>query len=179
MQNKQCIFESFNKIPICATKYKIMGIIIENKSICPICKLVLNNGKPYHIFPPLITNILDDLYLFSDAGVHMDCLNKSVFKAKLFYHLKIYNRRMLNQAAICAVSGEVISQADLVSFGLLTSNEIDSLYQYSYMTFNRRNISRWPQKEEFIIVAEDFLRRGKWSSACGFNYLEYVLDVIK
>lgn len=53
-----------------------MALIFEGGSECVICGKVLNKEKEYTGFAPLTNNTKDNLYLFSDAGMHVDCLHQ-------------------------------------------------------------------------------------------------------
>ncbi len=154
-----------------------MALIFENLSECPLCNKVLDNSKPFRAISPLISNVKDPLFVFSDEGVHIDCLNNSPLKEKLLYHLECYEKRFPPTDAKCIVDGQRISDPrNLISFGLLTSNESEELYQFNYVTINKNNLGKWERKGEFISTVERFINDGKWESLNDFNYLKYLIE---
>lgn len=157
-----------------------MAIVIEEHSRCPLCDTVLNSSKEYLMTPPLISNTLDQLFILSDAGIHVDCLNNSKLKDKLLHHLASYNNRMPPSQIRCSIDNQLMQDPrDLLTFGLLTSDESESLFQYNFLSFNKRNIHKWESRLAFISTAEQFLLEGKWQGLGDFNYLSYMLDKVK
>lgn len=55
-------------------------MLFQGQSECVRCKQVLGDGREFTGFPPLINNMNDALYIFSDARAHVDCINKHPLK---------------------------------------------------------------------------------------------------
>lgn len=157
-----------------------MAIVIEEHSLCPLCNTVLNKAKEYLMTPPLISNTLDQLFNLSDTGIHVECLDNSTLKDKLLHHLAAYNRKIPPSQVRCCIDNQVMADPrDLLSFGLLTSDESEALFQFNHLSFNRRNITKWESRVDFISIAEKFLKEGKWQGLGDSNYLSYLLDKVK
>lgn len=151
-----------------------MAIVIENMSKCPLCNDVLNSVKEYVLTPPLISNKLDVIFLLSDVGVHLDCLDKSSIKEKLFKQIDLYNDYLKRMK----LKFEKYNPNDIIGFNLLTSNEDEPLYKYNYNILVKQNLLEWSDLGDFKEIANKFLKDNKWSSLNQFNYLEYLLNNI-
>lgn len=157
-----------------------MAIIIQNQSECPICHTILYDHQNIVMFPAFISNTKDPLYLFNDAGIHYSCLkkhssgNKALgFMEKVMFKIKPENR-------ICDIGKNMIDTPENHLFiDLLTSDEKEKLYSFNIMNIDIRNISMWPDRQDFIAAAEQFLVDEKWEFLSSFNYLDYVLKKIK
>lgn len=114
-----------------------MAIIIEKESKCPLCGNFLDDSKEYILVPPIISNIKDPLFMFSDAGIHIDCIDENGFGSKLLQHIDLYNKHFPPSELKCFVDGKKIDHPeDLLFFGLLSSDETEDLYRFNYLTFN-------------------------------------------
>lgn len=157
-----------------------MAIVFKGISPCSICNNVLDDSKEFILIPPLISNVLDELSILSDSGVHLECINKSELRNKLQYHLTENDKRFPMSSVKCMIDNKPVTDPpDLVSFGLLTSNESEELYKFNHLNFNKKNISKWKEKDAFISIAEKFLLEGKWKGLAGYNYLENTLNLVK
>ena len=157
-----------------------MSIVIEKQSKCPLCNKFLDESKEYMLTPPLISNIKDDLFILSDAGIHTNCINQSNLKNKIYKHMDLYHKRFPLSEAVCIIDGKrILNPKNILSFGLLTSNESEELYLFNYLTLNIRNIKKWNDYNKFVSVAEKFLFEEKWEALSDFNYLQYIIDKVK
>ncbi|KMQ63108.1 hypothetical protein ACM46_14310 [Chryseobacterium angstadtii] len=132
------------------------------------------------LFPAFIPNVKDSLYLFNDTGMHHSCMEKHSLGSKVsaFLDKMIFKTRPENR--ICDIGGNIIDLPENYLFiSLLTSDETDKLYTFNMMNIDIRNISIWPELQDFIAAAERFLEKEKWESIGSFNELEYVLEKIK
>jgi len=156
-----------------------MALIFENQSKCPLCIRVLNNEKAYIEIPSLTTNTKDRLYIFSDNGVHIDCLSKNKLKGILFTQLSEYNDNLLLEGARCIIDGKIIDNPrDVLNLGLLTSDKNEKLFKYNFVTIKKANIKEWKDRDEFIDLLNYFMSQGKWKSFSEFNYLEYLIEIL-
>lgn len=119
----------------------------------PVSNTFLDKNKEYFLVPPLISNTKDSLCIFSDAGVHVECINKNKFKNKLLQHISLYHEHMSPSKLRCVIDGKIPDNPrDLLFFGLLTSDETEEL-----SAFNLNNISKWKELNRFLTVSEKFL----------------------
>lgn len=157
-----------------------MAIVIEQQSKCPVCNSFLDKDREYILVPPLTSNTKDPLFIFSDEGVHVECINKNKFKNKLLQHINSYHEQMHPAKLRCVIDGKIPDNpGDLLFFGLLTSDETEDLYEFNYLSFNLNNISKWKELDRFLCVSEKFLTENKWEGFNGFNKLEYLINKIK
>jgi len=153
-----------------------MAIVFEGLSQCPLCGQTLDSSKEFMLTPPLTSNTKDPLFVCSDAGIHMSCLNKYPLKESLLYHMEQGDKVKGAANYICAVDGMLITvPGDLLAFGMLTSDLNEPLAEFNFTILNRKNKYKWNKQSEFISLAEEFIRSGKWESYGPFNTLEYFL----
>ncbi|SKA47910.1 hypothetical protein SAMN04488128_10975 [Chitinophaga eiseniae] len=156
-----------------------MAIIFENESTCPLCGQVLNKEKPYFLLPPLIGNVKDPLFIFSDSGIHVECFERNSLKERVLYHLDIYDKRPPVTDLRCDVDGALITDLrKALLFGLLTSDPDEPLYEFNYTVLNTDNVSKWEKREAFLKAGADFLQQGKWEGLAGPGLLRYLIDEV-
>lgn len=151
-----------------------MAIVIENTTKCPLCDDILNSAKEYILTPALISNVLDDIFLVSDTGVHLECLDKFSMKEKLFKQINLYDDYIDRMKLMISK----YNPQDIICLNLLTSNEQESLYKYNYSILVKKDLLTWENLIDFRKTVNEFLKENKWKSLNQFNYLEYILNVI-
>ena len=157
-----------------------MAVVIIGKSECHICGKVLESSEDIVLFPPFIANMLDPLYIFNDAGVHMRCLEKHPLgqQALLYRDKDISATRPENR--ICSIGKNKIENPDdYIFLGLLTSDENHPLYKFNFTTIDRRNLNKWKNKEEFISCTLKFKESGCWKEFAGNKYLDRLLEKVR
>lgn len=149
-----------------------MAIIFEGQSTCPICNSALDKNKPYTMFPPFLPNIKDPLYIFNDAAVYEECLEKHPFGNRIFKFIKFIPL----SKRTCHVGGNKIAQNDIIYFGCLTTED-DELSEFNFLAFDRNNITKWKDRERFVTVANQYIKDGKWEDWWGnAQYLTNLID---
>ncbi|NLR78359.1 hypothetical protein [Chitinophaga eiseniae] len=157
-----------------------MAIIFEGKSTCPICSQVLDKGKPYMGFLPFTGNAKDILFMFSDSGVHVDCLHSHPHGALALLHRNKCGEALKPENRKCWIDGQVIERREhVISFGMFTSDESEPLAKFNYMMLNRLNLGRWQDRKAFISAGTEFLQAGKWGSLTEVNVLQIAINEIK
>ncbi|AZA51544.1 hypothetical protein [Chryseobacterium sp. G0201] len=151
-----------------------MAVIIENESKCPLCGDVINELKEYILTPPLISNELDELFRLSDSGIHLDCINKSNLKDKLFKYLKLYEQYSSKMRDLMLEN----NPKDVIGFNLLSSDVAEPISKYNYLIMLKKNILKWDDFEDFNFIANDFLNKSKWKGVTQFNHLKNLLESI-
>lgn len=139
-----------------------MALVFEGKSKCPFCNSVLDKNKPYKMFPSFLLNIKDPLYIFNDATVHEECLEKHLLKDKIFEFI----RSTPLSEEVCHIGGNKIAQNDIIYFGCLTT-ENNELSEFNFLTFDRNNIFKWKDRERFIAIAQRYIEKGIWEDVYG------------
>ncbi|NLR62390.1 hypothetical protein HGH93_30140 [Chitinophaga polysaccharea] len=157
-----------------------MAIIFEGMSTCPICDQLLDKGKPYMGFLPFTGNAKDRLFMFSDAGVHVDCLHNHPYGALALVHNNKCEEVVRPENRKCWVDGRIIDHMEhVIGFGMFTSDESEPLSKFNYMILNRLNLDRWPDRNAFISAAEEFLQAGKWGCLSEVNVLQIAINEVK
>jgi hypothetical protein len=157
----------------------VMAIVVEGLSICALCGEMLNTTQGYELFLPFISNTKDPLYILNDSGVHTECLSKFHYESKAILLSKKYLKNLPLKAAKCCVDGNIINNPDnIIAIDVLTSDETEGLYKYNCLVLNKQNLAKWPDRLEFLRLANEFIKQGKWGSLGSFNYLEYLIKVL-
>jgi hypothetical protein len=154
-----------------------MAIVIGSQSKCSVCGKLLDEIDEVEMFPSFVSNVNDPLFIFSDRGVHVSCLNTHILVDEIrYYRDEFYNSL---QDEIFDVSGRTIANPrNLVAVGLLTSDKGEELYKYNFLKIDKGNIPYWKDRRHFLSVATDYLHEGNWKSFGEFNLLEYLVEII-
>lgn len=157
-----------------------MAIIFEGMSTCPICNQVLDKEKPFMGFPPFTGNANDILFMFSDSGVHVDCLHHHPHGALALLHGDRCAEAIKPENRKCMIDGQIIEHMEhFIGFGMFTSDESEPLAKFNYMKISRLNLDRWQDREAFISIGTEFLQAGKWRSLTEVNGLQIAINEIK
>lgn len=152
-----------------------MALVFEGSSECPICGKVLNKEKEYTLFPPLTSNEKDKLFLFSDAAVHIDCLNQHPSCQLALFYRNRYHESL--ESVKCVVDGLIIADPrNVITFGLLSFDATEEISEFNFLNLNKSNVSKWDKREEFLQIARKFMEDGKWEGFMGFSYLEHLMN---
>lgn len=151
-----------------------MAIVLLEGSECPLCGNILRDSSDLFLFPPLISNMNDPLYIFSDSGVHETCLEKDSLCSEAKYFA---NKLTAMPPYICAISGNKIkNHANAILIGLLTSNRQESLFQFNFLKMDRQQLHKWKDRSLFIETATRFIEEGKWK---GVATLQHWINELK
>ncbi|RBL92283.1 hypothetical protein [Chitinophaga flava] len=154
-----------------------MAIVFQGLSTCPLCEEVLDERNAYTMFPPLCGNAKEALYIFSDAAVHVDCLQKHPLCEMALSARNQMDEHRPSPASVCLVDGKIITDRhDIVFIGLLTSDPSEDLHRFNFLTLNRNNIAHWEDRDEFLTAVKQFSSDGKWEQEGPFNYLVYIIN---
>jgi hypothetical protein len=147
---------------------------MEGLSRCALCKEVLDEGKPYTGFPPFISNPKDALWAYNDAGLHIDCIEKDPFgKTALAFREWIFNNPL--SKSVCAVDGLPIGYNNFFGVAVLTSDDKEPLFQYNFLTLNKKNIPQWKDRGKFIGLLKKINDEGKWEDFMSLGYLDKLI----
>jgi hypothetical protein len=157
-----------------------MAIVILSSSECPLCNKVLHIKTDLYLFPPMIANINDPLYIFSDAGVHSSCLEKHrLGRQAMIYSTKL-QKMLAPENRICDITGEMImDMQNYISFGIFTSDAREPLHEFNFMKMDKQHLSQWPDRHKFIEIATRYLKEGKWNDHQGTKLLQDIMDKVK
>lgn len=157
-----------------------MAIIFEGSSECVICGKVLDKEEEYTGFAPLTSNTKDNLFLFSDAAMHVNCLYQHpIGKLALFYR-GMYGESFEPERKRCIVDGQIITDPrNVINFGLLSSDATEELSKFNFLRLNKLNVGKWDRREEFLQIARKFIEDGKWVGFMGSNDLDRLMGELK
>ncbi len=135
-----------------------------------------NDEHELYGFPAFVANSADLMFKYSDVVVPIDSLSTEEGQRAI----KLSEECLLNikfENKICIVGGNrIINPDDYLFIPLLTSNEDEDLYQFNFLAFDKNNIAQWDRREEFIEVAKQFKKEGKWSDLTDFKFLDNLID---
>lgn len=140
-----------------------MALIFYGKSTCPLCSKVLQQGDDVTGFAAFIPNTADPLYVFNDAGLHTACVKADKRGQLALEYMREYTSGGRPNERLCVVSGKPVNNPeDFIFIPLLTSDTGEPLFNYRFITINRRYLSEWKQREEFLLELRKFKDSGKW-----------------
>lgn len=139
-----------------------MALIFTGNTKCRICGEVLQEDDDICGFPAFLSNPKDVLYFFSDGAFHRSCAEKHPLGRKVMEIVEEVTQTPPAEK-ICEISGKPVDTIEnFMYFGVLTSDEKEELYKFNFVTLNKRYLSQWKRREEFIRVATKFRDEGKW-----------------
>jgi hypothetical protein len=154
-----------------------MGILILNKTLCPICLWPIREGDDYYDFPPFIANTKEPLYFFNDRTFHVKCLKQTkkgetakAYAESFIEKVKPSNRR-------CIIGGNLITEFESHIFiDLLTSDQKSFLHQFNFAHIDKKNLANWQKREELISELVKLYRSDMWQEAAGNKYLFSLIE---
>lgn len=156
-----------------------MAIVMMGASVCPLCNKIIEEHESIVMFPPFVQNVKDSFYVFNDAGVHFSCVERHILGKQALIYRDNFLFKTRPENRICDIGGNKIeSPSDYLFFDLLTSNVSESLNKFNFITIDKRNISKWKEKDEFLNLATKFLEDDKWGNLTDFNYLNYLITEV-
>jgi hypothetical protein len=157
-----------------------MAIVILSSSECPPCGKVHHSRADLYLFPPLVANTHDPLYLFGDAAVHFSCLEKHPLGQQAMHYSDKLQKASAPENRICDITGETITDMhNRISFGIFTSDANEPLHQFNFLKMDKQHISRWPDRHRFIEIAMRYIEEGKWKDYLGTKILQDLINKIK
>jgi hypothetical protein len=157
-----------------------MSIALLNQSTCPLCGNTIKDDQHIYMFPPFVQNTKDTLYQFSDSSVHLDCLTQNSLGERAIQFSENYILSTRPENRICVVDKKIIDNYEDYFFtNLLTSDQNDELYNYNFLTINKKNIKKWHNKDRFIYLVSQFVKEDKWLDLTSFKYLENLVNTVQ
>jgi DNA-directed RNA polymerase subunit N (RpoN/RPB10) len=155
-----------------------MSIIIEGSSKCPICGKVLTDH--YEVFPEMLPNTKDPLYLFNGVGTHTRCLHSHPLGSNALVFRSKYDAFMQRMRSLVDHDGnKIATPQDVFTILLLSSVPSEPLSQYNFTVLDRTRLDRWSQGPRFIEIAKLFQLDGKWGNLGSFDYLGYLIQCLE
>lgn len=152
-----------------------MGILILNKTSCPICNCNIMDYDDFFTFPSFVINKKDPLYFYSDMSFHSKCLEKEPLGLISKKFAKMFERAIRPEFRVCIIGGGYINnQNDHIFIDYLTSNENDFLYQFNFAHIDKNNLHKWEKKNELIFQLNTFLESKLWDDN-NFGYLSKLI----
>lgn len=156
-----------------------MALIFEGKSECFLCHKVLTNDTPYQGFPAFVCNENDELFVFSDSGVHIDCVNAAPNGAKANRYADEFIKFTRPENRKCVVTGELITRyEDHIFIEYLTSDETSPLHQFNFTNIHRNNISQWKGRLQLLSLLFSLKESDSWKNYYAQRYLSKLIDSI-
>jgi hypothetical protein len=149
-----------------------MAILMQGKTICPICARLMEHGQESKSFPPFVANELDPLFLFSDAAFHEECFRTHPLAEAAELRVRELRAKTPPNNFLCAHCSQPIRNPDdHFTLGYLVSDRTHPLFVYNCVQLHRGCIIQWPQRRQVKMLLVDFLQSGNWKGAS----LEWVI----
>jgi hypothetical protein len=140
-----------------------MAIVIRGKSKCVLCGNLLRDGDEVVSFSPFVSNELDPLWKFSDAGFHVNCFHQDALseKAQQRYE-ELRNHVGLGNRTCVVCKTEITDPDDYFAVGHLTDDREHPLYRYNYVQAHRSCLPQWSELSQLSGLIEDVQKSGAW-----------------
>src|SRR5437660_6137761 len=89
-----------------------MAIVIDGKTKCPICGMLIRQGQEIVPFPAFVSNELDDLWFFNDAAFHSACFHAHPLAEKAVGRLNEFRKQTGAGKRFCIVCEKEIYHPD-------------------------------------------------------------------
>lgn len=155
-----------------------MGMVVINKTICPICGDMIREQDETYSFPSFVVNIKDRLYFFNDNTFHKRCLQKNKTSHYAIDYSEAFLEKIRPSNRKCIIGGNLITdQNSHIFIDLLTSNRSDFLHQFNFAHIDKKNLAGWLRREELIGALVNLYKSDLWQESNGEK--KYLLRLIQ
>lgn len=133
-------------------------------NLCKLCGVPMENRRDVIIFPHLVSNLHDPLFVFNGAALHKTCVNqhpwgKMAVRQKQFVHETI----LPNANRECVLCHQKITDAaQLIATGILTHDTTNPLFRFNWLEAHKRCIPHWKELPVLVNELQKFAKSGKW-----------------
>jgi hypothetical protein len=150
-----------------------MALIFPGKTICPICRKVIEQHQNFVAFPPFVANELDPLRVFNDGAFHTECFQNHPLQAQAVAWREEYRRAMETNYRICHICQRLIENPDeYFALGYLTSDNKQPLFPYNYLQFHQECLKNWPELAFVYEHLANLKQAGNWKGRA----IDWLLD---
>jgi hypothetical protein len=147
-----------------------------NGQPCMLCGRPMVEGQKHVLMPPFTANEADSLYRFSDAVMHLECLEREPLAETLRNRLEEFDRFRAPGNRSCTVCArQVTNPDDYLSLGFLTDSSANPLYRYNYAQFHKSCLPNWSELSTVIHSAREELSTGRWRG----RGMEWILEQLQ
>ena len=140
-----------------------MAFIFWGETQCPICSRAINQGDRIKGFPAFVSNEADPLWLFNEAAVHVECLERHPAKDSLMEAMKELAFKTSSAGRKCLVCGDEITHPDeLFQTPLLTGDPWNALKRFNFVNIHIRHVPLWKDLQEYRNLLDEAERSGTW-----------------
>lgn len=138
--------------------------LFNKGSLCKLCKLPMQKRNEVIIFPHLVSNTHDPLYVFSSAVLHKTCVRSHPWGAVAVRQKQFVHETLLpNAKRNCVLCEEKITDAaQLIAMGIITLDEKHPLYSFNWVEAHKRCITHWNELPVLVHELKKFAKSGKW-----------------
>ena len=156
-----------------------MAITVLGQSICPLCGKKMYESEEIYSFPPFVQNTKDPYYYFNDTAFHKNCLSENQLGNSAIKFSNEFISKTNPKNRICSVGKNPIRKVDdYIFIDLLTSDENEQLFKFNFTTLDVNNLGKWRDREDFLKLAINFQKSGKWKDLSKFKYLDNLIQRI-
>lgn len=140
-----------------------MAVIIEGKTVCPLCGKTINEGQEVVAFSHFVPNELDPIWMFSDGAFHATCFYEHPLAEKAQARWREIIERLSPGSRFCVVcKKEIKDWQDYFTLGYLVDDASHPLYHYNYTQAHRSHLSKWAELPYVYELIEDLRQSGTW-----------------
>ncbi|MCB9610073.1 MAG: hypothetical protein H6716_26035 [Polyangiaceae bacterium] len=110
-----------------------------------------------------VSNLADELSIFSDAGFHLRCFDAHPLREKALRRYateKVFWR----SPRVCAHCDVSIPKREVLLIGHLVDDPGDPLYEFNYLALDKRHLQDWKPYARFRELAAEFQNSDRYLS---------------
>jgi len=140
-----------------------MAVLLRNKTICPMCGRLIEEGEDTSLFPHFILNENDPLYEFSDSACHTACLASHPLGQALALASEANAEHTGPGKRRCAVCGaEILDPDDYLLIGYLGDPTRNGIAEFNFTHLHKSHLAQWRDADRFLGLAKEMLASGRW-----------------
>lgn len=133
-------------------------------SQCKLCKLPMERRKDVIVFPHLVSNTHDPLFIFNNGVFHKTCVRQHPWgemavQQKQFVHETILPNTK-RECVLCC--NKIESPAQLVGTGILILDKKHPLYRFNWLEAHKQCLAHWSELPVLVNELRKFAKSGKW-----------------
>ncbi|MBX3060918.1 MAG: hypothetical protein KF770_31035 [Anaerolineae bacterium] len=149
-----------------------MTIIIYGKTVCSICGKVIRPDQKAIGLPHLISNELDNLFIYNDGAYHHLCFEKVPENEILFSYLRDYEE--LTERLNAAIStGLINNPEEILSTGVLSSDPKNPLWAYNLKFYSKNTV-----QEKELLTLKKLLSEEKLKGTIRGRAIDWITERI-
>ena len=148
-----------------------MGLFIPGMR-CVLSGKVISSCDEAVVFPPFVSNEVDELFVFSDAVIHAEVFKQHPLASKAQERFEEFRQKMAPNNRNCFICAQLVNNPDdYFGIGYLTADRQNELFLYNYAHFHMSCIRSWVELNVMVLKLQQLNFTDEWQ-----GHLSPVID---